>query len=145
MKIGTRMDPSLATTSSSAPVGFLLFGPQESSRRRQGRNADGLREMFRRAPSPNFLTASGSSLRPCGEAGTTWQVRTVSRGTREERIRPGTPSRAPVLLLDSVGGRSVPALVRELIARFPDGWEPRLTPVIQPIGSKVQWISRDLY
>ena len=111
------MDPSLATTSSSAPVGFLLFGPQESSRRRQGRNADGLREMFRRAPSPNFLTASGSSLRPCGEAGTTWQVRTVSRGTREERIRPGTPSRAPGLLLDYVGGRFVPTSVRRRSSR----------------------------
>mgnify|MGYP006989426757 CR=1 FL=1 len=41
MKIGT-------TTSESAPVGFSLFGLQESTERRQGRNTDGLRGMFRR-------------------------------------------------------------------------------------------------
>ena len=48
---------------------------------------------------------------------TTWQVGTLSRGTREKRIRPGTPSRTPDLFLDYVGGRFVPASVRRRTSR----------------------------
>ena len=56
------------------------------------------------APEAHFVSAE--------EARTAREVPTVSRGTREERIRPGTPSRAPDLLVDYVGGRFVPASVR---------------------------------
>ena len=69
-------------------------------------------ECFAGPATSELLAASGSSLRLCGEAGTTWQVATVSRGTREERIRPRTPSRASDLFLDYDGGRFVPASVR---------------------------------
>ena len=111
-------------------------------RRRRGGTAGGYR---RRPVSRDFYPSPDAHLVAAEETGTTWQVRTVSRSTSEERIRAGTPSRASVLLLDSVGGRSVPASVRGLIMRSPDGREPRLTPIIEHIGGKVQWMSRDLY
>ena len=102
----------MTTTSEAAPVGFSHFGLQESIGRWQERNADGLRGMFRQPETSELFIASGSSLRICGGGGNDVARLNRSRDMREERIRPGTPSRAPDLLLDSVGGRFVPASVR---------------------------------
>ena len=59
-------------------------------------------ERSRRDLSPlwNFSPSPGAHLVSAKETRATWQVATVARGTREERVCPSTASRAPGLFFN---------------------------------------------
>ena len=103
MKIGMTTDPTMTTTleSGTARVNRTAAGVKRGrtagdvSSARQPRN-------FSPPPEAHFVSA---------------ERRERPRGTREKRIRLGTPSRTPDLFLDYVGGRFVPASVRRRTSR----------------------------